>query len=278
VLSHYKTIVISDVPLGTDRRNLKKLIYFLKKNTCDRLILSGDFIKGWQISTIKKIYKRQALFLNALFKLIEKNGTEIIFITGQNEMVKNKELFVKFGNFSFHKEYILNSGTYKYKVINGDILNGVAMAKLFPKLKLLPYVTCLFLNKKYNEQRFNKGFSYRSILKNNLFRKAEGLFVNNIRKDLIKIALADHCDGIICGNNHRPCIQQFGIVSYLNAGFWSESNMGLVESNTGNWKLLGYEETIEADKEARKFYRMQKRLMEQHPDDEMPQPMKAKMA
>jgi hypothetical protein len=86
--------------------------------------------------------------------------------------------------------------------------------------------------------------------------------VNNVREDLIKVALKDDCDGVICGNNHSPCIHQIGTVSYLNSGFWSESNVGLVESNTGNWKLLSLEETRKGDKEARRFYRMQKRLME----------------
>ncbi|MFL5729876.1 MAG: hypothetical protein ACJ75J_10355 [Cytophagaceae bacterium] len=277
MLNHYKTIVISDVPLGTDRKNLKKLIYFLKKNPCDRLILSGDFIRGWQIQGIKKIYKRQALFLNSLFKLIEKYGTEVIFITGQNDIADNRKLSVKFGNFSFHKDYLLNSGSYKYKVINGDVLNKAVLSRFLPRVKVLPYLTWLFFNKKYNEYRFNKGFSYRSILKNGLFIKSQRLFVNNVREDLVNLAVTDNCDGIICGNNHKPCIQQLGIVSYLNAGFWSETNVGLAESNTGNWRLLSLDQTIEADKEARRFYRMQKRLMQEEPD-EIQEPSQAKIA
>jgi UDP-2,3-diacylglucosamine pyrophosphatase LpxH len=171
VLYHYKTIVISDVPLGTDRKNLKKLIYFLKKNSCDRLILSGDFIKGWQISTIRKIYKRQAFFLNTLFGLIEKHGTEIIFITGQKEIEKHNTLSVKFGNFSFQKDYILNSGSYKYKVIHGDILNNSVASGIFSSFKAMPYLLYLYINNKYNEYRYGKGLSYKSILAGSLFRK-----------------------------------------------------------------------------------------------------------
>jgi UDP-2,3-diacylglucosamine pyrophosphatase LpxH len=153
-------------------------------------------------------------------------------------------------------------------VINGDILNASVTSKIFPSLKVMPYLAYLFINKKYNEYRYKKGFSYRSILAGNLFRKAEYLFINNVREDLIKIAMTDSCDGIICGNNHRPCVYQLGIVSYLNAGFWSESNVGLVESNAGNWKLLSLNETIEEDKEAKRFYRMQKRLMEKEASGE----------
>jgi UDP-2,3-diacylglucosamine pyrophosphatase LpxH len=276
VLYHYKTIVISDVPLGTDRKNLKKLIYFLKKNTCDRLILSGDFIKGWQISTINKIYKRQAFFLNTLFKLIEKHGTEIIFITGQKEMIKHNSLSVKFGNFSFHKDYILNSGSYKYKVIHGDILNKSATAGILPSFKTIPYLAYLYINNRYNEYRYGKGLSYKSVLKGTLFGKAEHLFMNNIRENLIKLASKDDCDGVICGNNHSPCIHQIGTVGYLNSGFWSESNVGLVESNTGNWKLLSMEETREGDKEARRFYRKQKKLMERAVEKE--ESLKVKIA
>jgi UDP-2,3-diacylglucosamine pyrophosphatase LpxH len=51
---HYKTIVISDVHLGTQGSKAKELVKFLKVNTCDRLILNGDIIDGWQLKKYGK--------------------------------------------------------------------------------------------------------------------------------------------------------------------------------------------------------------------------------
>lgn len=44
---HYRTIVISDVHLGTESSKAKELLEFLKKHSCDNLILNGDIIDGW---------------------------------------------------------------------------------------------------------------------------------------------------------------------------------------------------------------------------------------
>jgi UDP-2,3-diacylglucosamine pyrophosphatase LpxH len=47
--AHYKTIVISDVHLGSSGSKAKELVRFLKKNTADLLIMNGDIIDGWQL-------------------------------------------------------------------------------------------------------------------------------------------------------------------------------------------------------------------------------------
>jgi UDP-2,3-diacylglucosamine pyrophosphatase LpxH len=44
---NYRTIVISDVHLGTKSSKARELLEFLKKHSCDKLILNGDIIDGW---------------------------------------------------------------------------------------------------------------------------------------------------------------------------------------------------------------------------------------
>jgi UDP-2,3-diacylglucosamine pyrophosphatase LpxH len=44
---HYRTIVISDVHLGTKSSKVKELLEFLKKHSFDKLILNEDIIDGW---------------------------------------------------------------------------------------------------------------------------------------------------------------------------------------------------------------------------------------
>lgn len=59
---HYSTIVISDIHLGTSHLKTTEVTCFLKSVNCDRLILNGDIIDGWQL---KKGYhkRRMVIFL-----------------------------------------------------------------------------------------------------------------------------------------------------------------------------------------------------------------------
>jgi UDP-2,3-diacylglucosamine pyrophosphatase LpxH len=56
--THYKTIFISDIHLGTRGCQAEKLLDFLTHNTCDRLYLVGDIIDGWRLQ--KRIYWPQS--------------------------------------------------------------------------------------------------------------------------------------------------------------------------------------------------------------------------
>ena len=43
---HYKTIVLSDIHLGSKWSKTKEVTRFLKQHSCDTLILCGDIIDG----------------------------------------------------------------------------------------------------------------------------------------------------------------------------------------------------------------------------------------
>ena len=50
----YKTIVMSDIHLGSKWSKAKEANLFLKQHTCETLILCGDIIDGWEIVRGKK--------------------------------------------------------------------------------------------------------------------------------------------------------------------------------------------------------------------------------
>jgi UDP-2,3-diacylglucosamine pyrophosphatase LpxH len=47
--NHYRTIVLSDVHLGSKWSKTRDATRFLKSNSCETLILCGDIIDGWAI-------------------------------------------------------------------------------------------------------------------------------------------------------------------------------------------------------------------------------------
>ena len=44
---HYRTLVLSDIHLGTSHSKTEEVSHFLNHVDCDRLILNGDIIDGW---------------------------------------------------------------------------------------------------------------------------------------------------------------------------------------------------------------------------------------
>lgn len=53
---YYRTIVLSDIHLGTAYSKVTEVSDFLSGVNCDRLILNGDIIDGWHLqkSGVKK--------------------------------------------------------------------------------------------------------------------------------------------------------------------------------------------------------------------------------
>ena len=46
---YYRTIVLSDIHLGTAHSKTDEVCHFLSNVDCDRLILNGDIIDGWHL-------------------------------------------------------------------------------------------------------------------------------------------------------------------------------------------------------------------------------------
>lgn len=45
--THYRTVILSDIHLGTTHSKVNQVNHFLSSINCDRLILNGDIIDGW---------------------------------------------------------------------------------------------------------------------------------------------------------------------------------------------------------------------------------------
>ena len=50
---NYRTIVLSDIHLGTSHSKVEQVCNFLSQANCERLILNGDIIDGWSLQKIR---------------------------------------------------------------------------------------------------------------------------------------------------------------------------------------------------------------------------------
>lgn len=120
---YYPTIVLSDIHLGSEHSRTEEVTNFLKHVNCGRLILNGDIIDGWQLRKSGRRWKQQHTdFFKVLMKMMEKQGTEIIYVRGNHDDFLDNLVPFTFSNLSIVKDYILNTHGKRYLVTHGGYL------------------------------------------------------------------------------------------------------------------------------------------------------------
>ncbi len=242
IRNHYKTIVLSDIHLGTKNSAAKEVARFLKSNTCESLILNGDIIDGWQLRKGGKWKKKHTRFFRVVLKMMEKHNTDVVYLRGNHDDFLDNIIPFIFGDIWIVKDHIHYSNGKKYYVIHGDIFDAITTNfRWLAKLGDIGYTLLLWINKLYNNYRLRKGLPYYSLsqaIKQKV--KSAVSYISDYEKELVKLAKSKGCDGVICGHIHHPVITMYGDIVYMNSGDWVESLSALVEDFKGQWKIIYY--------------------------------------
>ncbi len=244
--NHYKTIIISDVHLGTNSSKAKELVRFLKTNTCDKLILNGDIIDGWRLRKSGKWKKKHTRFFKVLIKMMGEFNTEVIYLRGNHDDFLDNIMPFTIGNLSIRKDYIHKSFGKNYYVVHGDIFDNITTnLRWLAKLGDVGYTFLLWVNKIYNSRRLKKGLPYYSLAQEIKQRvKTAVSYISSYEQELVNLAKQKNCQGVICGHIHHPDIRQYGNITYYNSGDWVESLSALVEHYNGSWEILYYNNLV----------------------------------
>lgn len=244
--NHYKTMVLSDIHLGSKNSKIAELLIFLKYNTCDMLVLNGDIIDGWQLKKGEKWKKKYTRFFRVILKMTEKYNTEVVYLRGNHDDFLDHLIPFIFGDIWIVKNHIHYSKGKKYFILHGDILDPVANNfRWLQKLGFMNYGFTLWLNKVYNYIQTKKGlprYSLAHTIQKQKYKDEE--YIYNYERELVRLARKKECDGVICGHSHHPSIKQFGDITYMNSGDWVDSLSALVEDHAGKWKIVYYKDII----------------------------------
>lgn len=237
---HYKTIVISDVHLGTQSSKAKELLKFLKKFSCDKLILNGDIIDGWRLKTFGKWKKQHTNILRYLIRMVGEKQTQIVYLRGNHNDFLDEIIPFYFNRLSIVNEYYHLSNKKKYLVIHGDVFDHItSKIRWLAKMGGLGYSFLLWVNKIYNKRRLRQNKSYYSISKIIKHKvKLAVSYISGFEREIKNLAASRDCDGVICGHIHHPEIVRDENMIYLNSGDWVESLSALVETYDGKWDIL----------------------------------------
>jgi UDP-2,3-diacylglucosamine pyrophosphatase LpxH len=242
----YRTVVISDVHLGTKYSKVSQVCDFLNSVDCERLILNGDTIDGWQLQKNNYQYwgPEQSRFFRIILKMIENHGTQVHILRGNHDDFLDKIIPMAMGKLNLLKDMILESGGLKFFVTHGDVFDSITSnMKWMAKLGDVMYNILLKINVLYNRIQSLRGkpyYSFSQAIKNKVKKAVSN--ASDFDKMLTDMARTKGCQGVICGHIHRPEDRMIDGVRYLNSGDWVETMSALVEDMQGNWKIVYYKD------------------------------------
>ena len=240
----FKTIVISDVHLGTKGSKAKEISRFLKQYRCENLVLNGDIIDGWQLKKSGSWKRKHTRFFNRILKMIEQSQTNVYYLRGNHDDFLEQILPLQIGRLHILTDMTYESFGKKYFITHGDIFDSVTTnLRWIAYLGDLGYTFLLWLNRVVNYYRFKAGLPYYSLSQyiKGKVKKAVS-YIDDYETELAKMAKAKGCDGIICGHIHKAENREIEGIHYLNSGDWVETMSALAEDHEGHWQLIYYRE------------------------------------
>ena len=115
----YKTVVLSDLHLGSQFSKVKEASDFLSSVDCDQLVLNGDTIDGWQLQKKENAFwgAEQARFFRIIMKMVEKCNTRVFVIRGNHDDFLDKiKAIGKDDTEDFYTLYERIHGLYRHTV------------------------------------------------------------------------------------------------------------------------------------------------------------------
>ncbi|MEQ1440031.1 UDP-2,3-diacylglucosamine diphosphatase [Fontimonas sp. SYSU GA230001] len=240
--THYRTIWISDVHLGTAGCKAEHLVDFLKQHTCDRLYLVGDIIDGWKLRS--GWYWPQE-HTNVVRKVLTKakRETEVIYVTGNHDEFLRKfvDYRLELGNIRLVNEAVHTTADgRRLLVTHGDFFDVITRYHRWIALAGdALYEGTMRFSLLFNRIRARFGLGYWSL---SAFAKQHVKTAVNI-VSTFEDSLARECrrrkfDGVVCGHIHHAEARDIGGVMYYNCGDWVESCTALTEDMNGRLQIV----------------------------------------
>lgn len=244
----YKTIILSDIHLGTNDCKISEVNEFLRRTRCEKLVLNGDIIAGSRLGRGAEWSREHTRFVRLILKKVEKYDTELICLRGDEDQWLSRFIPFAFDRICLREDYVLETAGGRYLVLHGDLFD--APARRWPLLGRLgaggrrwP----LMLNQMRSRWQQRRGFGGWFLGQGiKAGREADKEYMARFEEQMIEFAAQRGCVGVICGHTRTPADdRRGGGLHYLNAGDWVESLTAVVEHLDGRLEVLAYSEFCE---------------------------------
>jgi UDP-2,3-diacylglucosamine pyrophosphatase LpxH len=237
--THYRTIWISDLHLGTPQAKADFLLDFLRRHEADRYYLVGDIFDGWALQRSWYWPSSHNALIQGLLR--KADSTAVTYVPGNHDEVARDFPGLQLGGITIQNRAVHTTADgRRFAVVHGDEFEGVVRHSEW--LELLggwAYVGVLKMDQWFNQVRrlFNLPYwSLSNYLKHSTQRARR--FIQDFEETAADQADDKGFDGVICGHIHHPRLRTIDGTHYGNTGDWVESCTALVEHLDGRLELL----------------------------------------
>jgi UDP-2,3-diacylglucosamine pyrophosphatase LpxH len=155
---------------------------------------------------------------------------------------------MSFGDIRIEDEVIhITADGKRLWITHGDLFDSVMQyAKWLAYVGDTLYTFILWVNGWFNKIRARMGLNYWSLsqyLKHSV--KNAVSFIADFEMIMAREARIRGCDGVVCGHIHKAEIRMIDGLLYCNDGDWVESLTALVETMSGELKIVHWPKIIE---------------------------------
>ena len=237
--TRYRTVIVSDVHLGTPDARPERLLAFLGSIHCETLILNGDLLDVWQMQRRRWRWSaaKSELF-RQLGRLVEA-GTRVAYVPGNHDECFRAFVGQTFAGASLHRELRLTlADGRRALVLHGDEFDG-EIAPSWPARWLgdLGYGCLLRLDRL--GRRLGGGERHGQLVRAVKTRLSAAMaHVARFEAAALAHARREGVDVIVCGHIHHANLRQSDGITYANSGDWVEGCSALVEHLDGTLEVV----------------------------------------
>jgi UDP-2,3-diacylglucosamine pyrophosphatase LpxH len=234
-LAMFDAVIVSDIHLGSDNCEARRLCRFLEQLAggelhTSTLILNGDVFDSIDFRRLKKQHWK---VLSLIRKLSDK--IDIIWISGNHD--GPTEIVSHLLGTKVREEHVLCSGDRRILVLHGHVFDD--FIETHPVLTWFSDVIYWML------QRIDRTHSFAKWAK-----KSSKVFLRCARKveeGAVERARKRGCSAVCCGHTHHPMVENSRDVHYYNGGCWTEWPGTYLTIVNGQVRLESF--AIELDRE-----------------------------
>jgi UDP-2,3-diacylglucosamine pyrophosphatase LpxH len=243
----YKTVIISELHIGSKESNIKAVNNFLKYVSCDLLIVNGGIFGNKKFSNTEKWKKSDNKFFTRLESMIKTKNTKVVFVGGINEYWMESHPVFEQKNIAVVKEFSIKRESGNYLVVPGDIIHHT-----FYKNFRIQTLSGFFAQ--FNFWLADRILGIDTTKNGRIFKRFSnfGKYISQFEKFMADFAKRKGYNGVICAHNHYPTIKKVDNMDYMNSGDWVDSLSALVEDENGLWRLSYHAASRSINKKAEK--------------------------
>jgi len=238
---HFRTLVLSDLHLGTKDAQARELLDVLRGIRCDKLILNGDIIDLWSLQRKNHWSPAHTAVIRRIMKMAEKDGTKVVYLRGNHDDFIRRLIPLVLDRIELAEEHVhVAQDGRKYLCIHGDAFDTVTVKmRWLAVIGDISYQILLDLNRFYNRWRAWRGKEYFSLSQAIKAKvKSAVSFISSFEEHLQTLAARRGCEGVMCGHIHKAEDRMIGNVRYINSGDWVESLTAVVEEDDGTIRVV----------------------------------------